>query len=293
MAFLLHNRNKQSGSDEDAFESMYQLHTASSTICAAPYRILQTQSAPRGGSEDEQIAAKLFSTGYFHSCLDNAFKKYDLYKSSKAKTLWQEKECYPDITEVNEIVIKQTLRAGNKNKKDNNPEEEKDENQKLGQFLQEFSICYQQKRITRGVLEDKLKHAMNSKFYETGPKEWINKLDEISKLDKDLVYYPKTKKELLETTDSQLNPCLKFSGSADLSPRVELSTIMQSVPKSEFDEMIRTMKFSHCQISLLCAKSLKNCMSKFNNGKISNVNNQQFVQCFQDPSVIQCINKIQ
>jgi len=83
-----------------------------------------------------------------------------------------------------------------------------------------------------------------------------------------------------------MNPCLSIQAQADLTPQVKF----EDVSKERFESMVKTMKYSHCQTSLMCAKSIKNCMKKMASG--NEPQNQHFVQCFADREVQTCINKI-
>ncbi|KAF0974380.1 hypothetical protein FDP41_006412 [Naegleria fowleri] len=268
-------RKKDTSSDPSSLDSMYELHTLNTTICFIPFTFYQQAV---GGDE----AQKLFRTGYYYSCLDNLFKKYDLYSDKAKKVLWQEKDCFPNYEPIHEIMIRTALPSAQKKKVEETPEEK----ESLAKFIHTTAECIQ-KRITKTQLEEKLKKAMTGKFSESAPIEWYTAFDKNSS--QDYALNTQMKQQILEDT---MNPCLKFKPSslADLHPRSVHGK--KEIPKEEFNNMINTMKFEHCNTSLLCSKSITNCLKRMNKGDDKTAQNQHFIQCFNDPEVRACISKI-
>jgi len=160
---------KKKESNSEAFDSMYELHTLNNTLCAIPYLHYQRSlaDAARSLNNEQAQTTKIFKTGYYFTCLDHNFKKYDLYKNKNAKSLLrQEQECYPEFEKIHKITLAQQMAALQKQK----IEENKEDNETLVKFFQESSECHFQKKIAKSVLDEKLKTGMSSKFSESAPR---------------------------------------------------------------------------------------------------------------------------
>ncbi|EFC40621.1 Hypothetical protein NAEGRDRAFT_80944 [Naegleria gruberi] len=277
--------------EKGPLEDMFQLHTINSSPCYVPladYRMALS-------AQNMEFSAKLFKTGYYFSCLNKYFNRFDMYTASEKRQVANE-PCYTEFDAVHDMLQQKQARAlaagmqaSGKRRAPVDKQAEADLKKKTEEETELYNRVNNknaecmQTRVVRHIIEEKIKNATSGKLFDNLPSDWKGKFNTLAANSANAAESEEEKKKILE---DKLNPCLKYQAQATIEPN------NVNITKDTFKEMVKTYKYEHCQSSLLCAKAMNSCLKKMGRGNLNNAQNQHFVQCFNDREVMDCIAKI-